>query len=441
MINFFVIGMTCFLLLLILIIIGINIAIAFFVTGIIGVGIMIGFDGSFKLLGTSLYYIIATPSFASLPLFILMGALAGKTGFAKDAYDGISTLFGKIRGSLAIATCFGCAAFGTVSGSSLATAVLFGKIALPEMKRFKYGTALSVGVVAASGTFAAMIPPSKLFILYAIMTNQSVGKLFMAGLIPGIVTAIVYSLIIVVWVHRDPTMAPPVSKEQIKENSKWVNKFTAIRKIFPLLFVGFLILGGIYFGFFSPVEAGAAGTFIIFIIGILTKKFNTNDVREGLKESAKTTSMTFFIIIGALYFSRVIALSQVPKVLVNTISTLNIPSFYILSLVIMIWFFLGMFIISTGNVAITVPIVVPILTQLGYDPIWIGVICLKMMEIGAVTPPVGLNVYVLKGVVGDEVPINTIFKGIWPFVIGDFIVLILLILFPKIALFLPNLMW
>ena len=441
----FTIGIICIFLFLIFILLGVHIAVSFFAVGLIGTSLILSFQTSMGLIGQTLYFSIASPSFCALPLFVLMGAFAARGGFAEKAYSGLNSLTAGMPGSLAIATCFGCAAFGAVSGSSMATAVIFGKLALPEMAKYRYNKAFALGSIAASGTFACMIPPSSVFIVYAIFTEQSIGKLFMAGIIPGIITAIVYSISIFLRVKRNPELAPG-SAEKYLEIRKTVQnnmlfKLKAATNMWPILLLAFIVLGGLYGGIFSAVEASAAGAFATLILGILHKKItNIKIVKEALRESARTTAMVFIILAGALFFTRFLAISRIPTTISKLILSSNIPSVFVLLIVIVIWFILGMLIIPTGIFALTLPIVFPVLTKLGYDPIWLGVIALKLVEIGAVTPPLGLNVYALKGVVGKDMTLEEIFEGIWPFVICDIVVLILLILFPQISLFLPNLM-
>jgi C4-dicarboxylate transporter, DctM subunit len=440
------IGILFILLFLILLFLGVHIGVSFLFVGFLGSALIIGFKPSFNLLGQTLYYSVANYSYCALPLFVLMGAFAARGGFAEKAYNGLHVLTRKLPGSLAIATCFGCAAFGAVSGSSMATAVIFGKLALPEMEKYGYDKKFSLGSIAAAGTFAAMIPPSAVFIVYAIFTEQSIGKLFMAGIIPGIITAIVYSISIIIRVKTNPKLVSSSIKEyqevqKIAQDSILV-KINALISMWPIFLLAFIVLGGIYGGIFSAIEASAAGALATLVLGILHRRITSfKIVKEALRESARTTSMIFIIIAGALFFTRFLAISRIPITLSRMLLGLDIPSIFILLLVIIDWFILGMLIIPTGIFALTLPIVFPILTSLGYDPIWIGVIALKLVEIGAVTPPVGLNVYALKGVAGKNMSLEDIFKGIWPFVICDLVVLVILIIFPQIVLFLPNLMW
>ena len=332
----------------------------------------------------------------------------------------------------------------------MATTVIFGKLALPEMEKYKYNKGLALGCIAASGTFACMIPPSSVMIVYCIFTDQSVGKLFMAGIIPGIITAIVYSISIYIRVKKNPDLAPGVTEKylemrklaQLSHNNLFKFKLKALISMWPIFLLALIILGGIYGGIFSIVEASAVGAFVTLVLGIFHKKIkNIKIIKESLRESAQTIAMVFIIIIGALFFTRFLAISRVPTSISQIILASDIPRFFVFIIVLITWFILGMLIVPTGIFALTLPIVFPILTNLGYDPIWLGVIALKLVEIGAVTPPVGLNVFALKGIVGESATLEDIFKGIWPFVICDIVVLIFLILFPQIALFLPNLMF
>lgn len=415
-----------------------HIAVNFLLVGFIATAVLLGTNAALSMLGQTLYYSIASPSFTALPLFVLMGAFASSGGFAKRVYDGIHTAAAGLPGSLGITTCFGCAAFGTVSGSSLAAAAIFGRLALPEMRRHNYDNSFSLGCIASAGSFAAMIPPSAMFIIYAIFTEQSVGRLFMAGIIPGILTAVVYSASIILRVRFNPKLAP-VPAETHRVTIK--DRTTSLFQVWPVAILAFIVLGGIYSGVFTPTEAGAAGAAATLLFGLAFGSLRDRKaIRTSLQESAQTTSMVFLIIVGALFFTRVLTISRIPVQLTELVMSFNLPNFVILGAILFIWFLLGMIIVGTGICALTLPIVFPIVVKLGYDPIWFGVVLMKLLEIAAVTPPVGLNVFALKSVAGDETTIEEIYRGIWPFVVCDLIVLVLLILFPRIVLFLPDLM-
>ena len=415
-----------------------HIALNFFLVGFVAAALLLSINAALSLLGQTMYYSIATPSFTALPLFVLMGAFASSGGFARRVYDGIHRAASGVPGSLGITTCFGCAAFGAISGSSLAASAIFGRLALPEMERHGYDKSFSMGTIAAAGTFAAMIPPSALFIIYAIFTEQSVGKLFIAGIVPGCLTAIVYSAAIVLRVWRNPRLAPSLHGET-KVNMH--QRLFSLVQIWPVALLAAIVLGGIYSGLFTPTEAGAAGAAAALILGMLLGKLTDPAyIRKALRESAQTTAMVFLIIVGALFFTRVLTITRIPVELTELVLAWNVPNMVVLLIILVLWFLLGMIIIPTGICALTLPIVYPIIVNLGYDPIWFGVVVLKLVEIAAVTPPIGLNVFALKGVAGEDTTIEEIYRGIWPFVVCDLIVLLLLILFPQLALFLPSLM-
>jgi len=432
------VGIVSIVLLLIFIGLGFQIGLNFFLVGVISGTLIIGLNRALILLGESMYYTIASPTFASLPLFVLMGTFAVYGGFAKRAFEGIYAATIGLPGSLGIATCYSCAAFGSVSGSSLATAAVFGKIALPEMVRYKYNKSFALGCIASAGTFAAMIPPSIGFIVYAMFTDQSIGRLFAAGILPGIITASVYSISIIYRIKKNPELAPVIADGKeitIKQ------KIFALKKTGPILTLSLIVLGGIYSGLFTPTEAAAAGAFATLIFGIRLGKLGKLEYfKESLRESAQTTSMLFIIIVGAMFYSRVLSLTRLPMKLSMLLQEWNGPRIFILGAIFLIWFILGMLMNPTSIQALTLPIIFPIVIRLGYDPIWFGVITCKLGEIAAVTPPVGLNVYAIKGVAGKDTSIEEVFSGIWPFVVCDIIVLILLVAFPQIVLFLPNLL-
>ncbi len=434
-------GILCIVMLLALMGMGLQIGLAFLLSGFFISFLLLGFGSSLSLIGQVAYFSIATPTWACIPLFILMGSFAASGGFARRAYNGVNALSQGIRGSLAIATCFSCAVFGAVSGSSIATTAIFGKMALPEMNRLQYDKSFSVGCIASAGTFASMIPPSMMMIIYALFTQQSVAKLFAAGIIPGLMTAVVYSILIIYRVKQNPQLAPspPSIDKQNAEKSRWKES----RQMWPVIVIAVVVLGGIYSSLFTPTEAAAAGALITLLFGWFLGSFRkVSFVTDAMKESANTTAMLFLINIGALFYSRVLALTRLPTELTMLLQNLDVPRIFILIGILSIMFVLGMIMVPVGIYALTLPVVFPMLVSLGYDPIWFGVIALKLTEIGSITPPVGLNVYAMKGVIPKEMDISleTIFRGVWPFCICDIIVLVFLVLFPQISLWLPKLL-
>jgi len=431
------IGSITILCFLILMAMGLHIFIVFFVAGFAVTAVVMGVDPAIAMIGQTLYHGMATHTYAVLPLFILMGSFAARAGFAKDAFDVAYVWMGRVPGSIGVATCWANAAFGAVSGSSLAAAAVFGRVAYPEMKRLNYDKSFALGCIASAGTFAAMIPPSGVLIILAIITDQSIGTLFMAGVVPGLVTAAVYSISIIYRSKRNPTLAP--SAVDAPRYTLW-EKIRVTRKLWPIALLATVVLGGIYSGVFTAEEAAAAGTLLTFIIGIFRGSLgNFSELKESLKEGARTSAMIFAIMVGALYFGRVLGITRLPTDLASLIIAKKIGAIPVTIFILIILFFLGMFMNASAFFLFSFPIFYPVVVKLGVNPVWFCIICMKMAEIGAVTPPVGLNVYSLKGVVGKDATLEEIFKGIVPFIWADVAVIVLLYLFPAIATWLPNL--
>lgn len=433
-------GILCIGLLLVLMTIGVQIGLAFLLGGFLVSVILLGFDSSMTLMGQAAYHSVASPTWASIPLFILMGAFASNGGLARCAYDGVYALSRRLPGSLLIATSLSCGVFGAVSGSSIATTAIFGKMALPEMNRLGYDKRLSAGCIASAGTFASMIPPSMMMIIYALFTQQSIGKLFAAGVVPGILTAAAYSVLIVFMVRRRPHLAP---RHKPRDDAIVVSPVREALRLWPVVVIATLVLGGMYTGWFTPTEAAAVGAVSTLAYGWLSRNFTSlGSVTGSMRESASVTAMLFLINVGALFYSRVLAVTRLPTELTMMLQTMDVPPLVILLAVLFIMFFLGMIMVPVGIYALTLPIVFPLLVSLGYDPIWFGVLALKMTEIGSITPPVGLNVFAMKGVIPPEMKLSVedIYRGCLPFIAVEVCVLIVLIAFPQISLWLPNLL-
>ena len=375
-------------------------------------------------------------SFSSYPLsvitmFILMGTFAFASGISRRLYKTAYTWVGHLRGGLTIATVFACAGFGAICGSSTATAATMGLIALPEMKKYKYDDTLATGTVAAAGTLGILIPPSTVFIVYGIMTEQSIGKLFISGILPGILLSILFAATVAILCWRKPSIGPPGPP------SSWKEKLKALTGIIEAMLLFLLAIGGLFLGWFSPTQAGAIGAGGALVIGLARRELSWRSFFEAGKEGLRTSCMVIFIITGAIIFGHFMAVSRIPFVLAEWLGGLPIHPMAVMGVIIFIYFIGGCFMDSMGLIVLTIPIFYPIVIKLGFDPIWFGVIIVLVSEIGVITPPVGVNVYVIKGI-SPDVPLETIFKGIFPFLVALIIVTIILIIFPQIATFLPK---
>ena len=432
--DFTLIGVLGIAALLLLLFCGLHMGVDFILVSIIGLTLLINFNAALSLLGETLYNAIASPTFCVLPLFILMGAFASRGGFAELAYANVHKICARLPGALAIATSFGCAIFASICGSTIATATIFGRLAYPEMKRYKYDTSYSLGAIACSGSFACMIPPSGMFILFAIFTEQSVGKLFLAGIFPGLLTAVVYAACMFLRAKLYPNLAP-IHPDEFKITRK--DRAKAFFSLWPIVLLASLVIGGIYTGIFTANEAGAVGAMGTLIFGLIYGPLRKIEpIRSSLRETARTTAMLFFIIIAAMYFSRFLAMTRVPTDLASFLASWDVHRHIVFFCVISVWFLLGMVIYQAAVFALTLPIIFPVLVGLGYEPIWICVVAMKLNEIAGITPPVGINAFALAGV--TESRVESVFKGVIPFIVCDVIVIIMLFMWPQIALFLPN---
>lgn len=431
-----VIGIIGIVALLLFILVGLHVGLVLTFVGGLGSVTLIGLGGGLNILGSTPYATASAYDLSALPLFLLMGAFASNGGLGAIAYDTMSKWVGKMRGGLAIASTLGAAFFGLACGSSLAAAGIFTKIALPEMLKRNYNKELAIGSIAAAGTFSTMIPPSGALILYAIFTEESIGRLFMAGIIPGAITALMYAGFIFLRVWRNPGLAP-----QVSESYDWRAKALSLLPTWPILLLAGLVLGGIFAGWFTATEAGGIGAFGTLIIVIITKGLRDTKILSALVDCMRTNGMIFLVIIGAILFGRFLSLTQIPVNFASFMGEVTIPRTAILLGFVMMYFSLGMFLDAVAILAITLPVVFPVILQLGFDPIWFAIIIVKVSEIGLVTPPVGMNVYVAVSAAEGKVTLAEAFRGIAPFILCDIFVLALLIVFPQIALMLPSLMF
>ena len=426
-------GIVGFAALFFLLAIRMPIGLAMMLVGAGGIAILNSTTAAMNVLGSFAFSYSAVFTLSVIPLFVLMGAFASVSGMGADLYRTAHAWVGHRRGGLAAATVLACAGFAALSGSSIASAATMGKVALPEMERYPYDPKLATGAIAAGGTLGILIPPSTVLIVYALLTEQSVGRLFLAGFVPGLLLTLLFVATVFIVSILDPKAGPPGDRIPMAE------RFKVLMNSGALLFVVIIVIGGIYAGIFTVTEAAAVGAFLTFLHALWTRRLTIANFFAALLDTVKTTSMVFFILIGAHFFAPFLALTRIPVNLADAIGDLAIPALAVLLVIIAVYIVLGTFMEGFAMMVLTVPIVLPIMTQLGYDPIWFGIIMVLVLEMGLISPPVGLNVFVVKGV-APNVPLSKIFWGILPFWLAMGVCVALLIAFPDIALFLPNTM-
>lgn len=421
-------------LLVLLLFLGMPIAFVMMFVGFCGLWSLSSLDAALPKVAETVYGVAANYPYTIIPLFILMGGFAGSGGITRDLYNSFDKWFRRMPGGLGIATIAACAGFAAVSGSSVAAAAAMGNVALPEMRRFGYAPKLACGVVAAGGTLSFLIPPSLGFVVFGMLTEQSIGKLLISGILPGILLSAAYIAVVIGLVKMDPSLAP-----RTLEKITFKEKLIALKGVWETLLVFFIVMGGIYLGFINPTEAGAIGATALLIVVLLKRKLTWKNLFVSLLEMARISVMVLFLVAGATVFSYFLALSTIPAMVSNWIAGLGVSKYIILTIIITIYFLLGCFLDSVSMMVLTLPVIFPVIVTLGFHPIWFGVVAVLMMEAGLITPPVGLNVYTIAGIAKD-VPMTEIFKGATPFLLAVLAVVIILTVFPKIALYLPGLM-
>jgi tripartite ATP-independent transporter DctM subunit len=427
-----IIGLAVFF---ILIMLRMPIAYAMALVGFVGFSFLTSISVGFNMVAKEIFNTFSSYSLSVIAMFVWMGFLAYYSGIGARLFNLAYKLVGHIPGGLAIATQAACAIFGAVCGSNTATAATMGAIALPEMQKYKYDTSLATASIAAGGVLGVLIPPSVIFIVYGMATEQSIGKLFMAGIIPGILLMAAYMLTIYLLTRRRPELGPA------GQRFSWRERLAALKDgILEVLIVFCLSIGGLFKGWFTPTEAGAVGAAGVLLVTLLAKQLNWEKFKGSLFDTTRTTAMIMLIIAGAMIFGRFMAISRLPFELASWTETLTLPPFAIMGFILLICLILGCFIDALALVLLTVPIFYPIaVSNLGYDPIWFGVIVTLVVGMGVITPPVGMNVYIIKGIAPD-IPLEVIFKGIWPFLAALIVCVIILTIFPQLATFLPNIL-
>ncbi|MBA7594419.1 C4-dicarboxylate TRAP transporter large permease protein DctM [subsurface metagenome] len=401
--------------------------------GLIGFSYLTTFGAGANLIAKDFFSNFSAYSLTVIPMFIFMGQIAFYSGTSQRLYDFAYKMVGQLRGGLAMATTVACAGFAAICGSTNATAATMGTVAIPEMKRYHYDPKLATGCVAAGGSLGILIPPSVIFIVYGVMTQQSIGKLFVAGILPGILLTGLFIATIYILCQRNPNLAPPGPRVSLKE------KLASLSELAETIILFTLVMGGLFTGFFTPTEAGAVGAGGALIIALARRKLTWQGFKASILDTTKLSCMVMVIVTGAVVFGHFLAVTRIPFNLATWVAELPIPPTAVIALIITSYLIGGCFIDSLALILLTVPIFFPVITTLGYDPIWFGVIIVLVTQIGVISPPLGTNVYIISGV-AEDVPLGTIFRGVIPFLIALIVCTAIIVAFPQVALFLPSLM-
>src|SRR5262245_49323136 len=425
------VAITGFLVLFALMLLRVPVGMAMGLVGVSGFAYLVNGDAAFKIIGHTSMRTVTDYTFGVIPMFLLMGAFVSNSGMSQELFRAANGFLGHRRGGLGIATIAACGGFAAISGSSVATAATFSTVAYPEMRRFNYPQSFAAGVIAAGGTLGAMLPPSTVLAVYGIITEQDIGKLFIAGILPGILAASMYmtTVGVIVWLRPKYLPAGP--------RTPWKERLAAMRDIWATLLLFFFVIGGLYGGLFTPTEAGGMGAGGAFLIGVLRGRLSRTDVRRSLLQATRTAAAVFTVLIGALLFGYFLTITQTPQKVTLFLTGLGLGRYGVLALIMLMYLVLGCLMDALAMVILTVPIIFPVIKELGFDPIWFGVIIVMTVELGLIHPPVGMIVFVIKSVIGD-IKFSTIFAGVLPFIVTDLIRLVILIAFPIIALWLPS---
>ncbi len=414
-----------------LILLRVPVGMAMGLVGVTGFGYLAGIGPALKLISQTSMRTVTDYTFGVIPMFLLMGAFVSASGMSRDLFHTANRFVGHLRGGLGFATIAACAGFAAISGSSVATAATFSTVAYPEMRRFNYPQSFATGVIAAGGTLGAMFPPSTVLVVYGIITEQDIGKLFIAGVIPGLLAVAMYMVTIKLIGLAKPDFLPA------GERASWAERVEGLRNIWAPLALFLFVIGGLYGGLFTPTEAGGVGAGGAFVLGLLRGKLSRRDIRRSLLQATRTAAAVFTILIGALLFGYFLTITQTPQKITLFLTDLGLDRYGVLAVIMLMYLVLGCLMDAMAMIILTVPIVFPAIRALGFDPIWFGVIIVMTVELGLIHPPVGMNVFVIKSVI-DDVKFSTIFRGVIPFIVTDLLRLIILIAFPILATYLPS---
>jgi tripartite ATP-independent transporter DctM subunit len=425
------VAVTGFLVLFTLMLLRVPVGMAMGLVGVSGFAYLVNGTAALKLVGQTSMRTVTDYTFGVIPMFLLMGAFVSNSGMSRELFRAANVFVGHLRGGLGFATIAACGGFAAISGSSVATAATFSTVAYPEMRRYGYPQSFATGVIAAGGTVGAMLPPSTVLAVYGIITEQDIGKLFIAGIIPGLLAISMYMLTITTIGIVRPNFLPRGPR------ASWEERFGAVRDIWAPLLLFVFVIGGLYGGLFTPTEAGGMGAGGSFVIGVLRGRLGKDEILRSLLQATRTAAAVFTVLIGALLFGYFLTVTQTPQKVTMFLTGLGLGRYGVLALIMVMYVLLGCLMDAMAMIILTVPIMFPVITALGFDPIWFGIIIVMTVELGLIHPPVGMNVFVIKSVVHD-VSFATIFKGVFPFIITDIIRLVILIAFPILALYLPS---
>jgi C4-dicarboxylate transporter DctM subunit len=425
-----------FVVLFALMLLRVPVGMAMGLVGVTGFGWIVGSGPALKMIGQTSMRTVTDYNFGVIPMFLLMGAFVSNSGMSRELFRAANGFVGHRKGGLGIATIAACGGFAAISGSSVATAATFSAVAYPEMRRYGYPQSFATGVIAAGGTLGAMLPPSTVLAVYGIITEQDIGKLFIAGIVPGLLAIVMYMGTITAISMVRPDFLPAGPK------TAWKERITGLRDVWATLVLFLFVVGGLYgllpfLPRFTPTEAGGVGAAGAFLIGVLRRRLSGADIRKSLLQATRTAAAVFTVLIGALLFGYFLTITQTPQKVTELLTGLGIGRYGVLALIMLMYLVLGCLMDAMAMIILTVPIIFPVVTALGFDPIWFGVIVVMTVELGLIHPPVGMNVFVIKSVIPD-VTFSTIFIGVLPFILTDLIRLVILISFPILALWLPS---
>ena len=430
--EFTLVGLIGIVVLILFFVTRIAVAYAMAIVGFLGYWYLTNINAALALLSRDMYDVFSSYGLALVPLFVFMGFIAFYSGVSANLYDMANKFIGRVRGGLAMATIGACTAFGAICGSTTATAATMGTIGLPEMKRYNYGQRLAAGSVAAGGGIGALMPPSVILIIFGILTQVSIGKLFIAGILPAFLIAGLFMVAIFIYCTLYPEQGQKAEAFTLKE------KFLAFLDIWETLLVFFVVMGGMFFGFFTPTKAGAIGSFSLLFLAVLQRKLSWKNFLNAIYDTLKTSSMVIMLVAGATIFGHFLALTRIPMEGANLVATLDWPAWAVIMVICFIYLVAGCFIDALALITLTIPIFYPIVSNLGYDLIWFGVIIVLITQLGIITPPVGVNAYIVKGI-DPDIPLEEIFIGVIPFVLALIVGIAILVAFPQIATVLPDL--